>query len=104
MTKLISTRLHAFLDFATVGFAMALPQLLPCNRSTKTAITTLALSKLGYSLITRHELGLMKLIPMPLHLALDGVAGAGMIATPFLLDEDDIPTTACCVGLGLFDL
>jgi hypothetical protein len=104
MPKLISTRLHAFLDFATVGFALAFPRVLPCSRSTRNAITALALGKLGYALMTRHELGLVKLIPMRVHLALDSAAGAGLCALPFMLDEDDPATTACCVGMGLFDI
>ncbi len=53
----ISTRYHAVLHLATIGFALAFPRLLgACDRSTKVA-TTLAPGKLGYSLLTRQNSG-----------------------------------------------
>lgn len=101
----ISTRTHAFLDFATAGFALAFPRLLGASdRFTRTA-TGIALGKIGYSLLTRHELGAAKLLPMKTHLALDTVGGAAMCALPFLMDEEEKPAvTACAVGLGLLDI
>src|SRR5688500_1665351 len=104
MQKLISTRTHGVLDYLTGGLALVLPRLLPCNDSTKNIVTLMALGKLGYSMLTRHELGLYKLIPMQTHLAVDAIAGAGMCAIPFMTDEDDPATIACCVGMGLLDI
>ena len=104
MQKLISTRTHGILDYVTVGFALAFPRFLPCKESTKNAITTLFLGKLGYAMLTQHEMGLYKLIGMKTHLALDCMGGATLCAIPFMTDEDDPGTIACCVGLGLFDI
>jgi cytochrome P450 len=102
----ISTRTHALLDFATVGFALAFPRLLGASpRFTKVA-TALALGKLGYTLLTRHEGGAAKLISMKTHLQLDMVGGAAMAALPQVLDvqEEHAAVKACAVGLGLFDI
>jgi hypothetical protein len=102
--KPISTRTHAILDYLTVGFALAFPRLLGCRREFTDAVTALALGKLGYAMMTRHEGGIIKAIPMKTHLALDAAGGAAMCALPFLCDEDDPAAVACSVGMGLFDI
>ena len=100
----ISTRTHGVLDFLTVGFALTFPRVLGCSERFTNAVTGLALGKLGYALLTRHELGAVKAIPMPAHLTMDAIGGAGMCALPFILDEDDPAAIACAVGMGLFDI
>jgi hypothetical protein len=42
-----------------------------------------------YSLFTSYELGVLHIIPMPMHLVLDGAAGALLAASPFLLGFSD---------------
>lgn len=42
-----------------------------------------------YSAFTAYELGVLRILPMSLHLALDGVAGALLAASPFLLGFSD---------------
>jgi hypothetical protein len=39
-----------------------------------------------YSVFTAYELGMLRILPMSLHLMLDGAAGALLAASPFLLD------------------
>jgi hypothetical protein len=102
--KLISTRTHGILDYVTAGFALTFPRLLRCSDGFTNAVTMLALGKLGYSMLTKHELGLAKVIPMKVHLAMDAVGGAAMAALPFVMDEDDPTAVACAVGMGLFDI
>lgn len=102
--KPISTRAHGVLDFVTVGFALAFPRVLDCNKAFTDAVTVLALGKLGYGLLTRHELAAHRWIPMEAHLALDAVGGAALCALPFLTDEDDLAARCCAIGLGVFDI
>ncbi|HEX8912431.1 MAG TPA: hypothetical protein VF796_08725 [Humisphaera sp.] len=104
MNKPISTKLHGILDFATVGFALAFPRVLGCNRSFTNAVTMLALGKLGYALLTKHELGLAKVIPMKAHLAMDSVGGATLAALPFLTGEHSPAAMCCAIGMGAFDI
>ena len=104
MTKPISTRTHGMLDLLTVGFALAFPRLTGASSRLSNAVTCLALGKLAYGMMTRHELSIARIIPMKAHLALDTVGGAGLCALPFMLDEDDPAATVCCISMGLFDI
>ena len=106
MYQPISTKTHGVLDYLTAGTFFALPRLLGWSRSLTNAMTAIAATKLGYALLTRHELGAVKLIPMKAHLALDGAVGASLCALPFVLDEDDVDAgaPAALVSLGLFDI
>lgn len=42
-----------------------------------------------YSVFTAYELGALRILPMSLHLILDGLAGALLAASPFLLGFSD---------------
>jgi hypothetical protein len=42
-----------------------------------------------YSMFTAYELGVLRIVPMPMHLILDGGAGALLAASPFLLGFSD---------------
>lgn len=104
VTKPISTKMHGVLDYLTVGFALAFPRVLNCNRAFTNCVTALALGKLGYAMLTRHELGVKQLIPMKAHLIADAVGGATLCVLPFLTGEDDLAAQACAVGMGAFDI
>ena len=102
--QVISTKTHGILDFLTVGFALAFPRVLGCSKEFTNAVTMIAVGKLGYALMTKHELGVAKVIPMKAHLAMDAVGGATLAALPYLLDERDEAAMATCVALGLMDM
>ena len=90
MYKPISTRAHGILDYLTIATFLTLPRVMGWSRGLTQGMTMLALGKLGYTLFTRHELGLVKKLPMQAHLALDAAGGAALCAMPTLLgDEDD---------------
>src|SRR5215217_5777186 len=104
MRKPISTTTHGVLDYLTVATFFTLPRALGCSERFTRAVDMLALGKLCYSLMTRHELGVVKVIPMKAHLAMDCVSGAAMAALPFLMDEDNDAATAAFVAMGIFDI
>jgi hypothetical protein len=105
MYKPISTKTHGVLDYVTIGTLFALPRAMGWSRSLTDGLTALALGKLGYTLITRHELGLWRKLPMSAHLALDAASGAAMGAMPLMLgDEDDVGAQAACCALGTFEV
>ncbi|MBM6579269.1 SPW repeat protein [Microvirga sp. BT689] len=42
-----------------------------------------------YYVLTAYELGLLKILPMPMHLILDGIGGIVLAASPFLFGFAD---------------
>jgi cytochrome P450 len=101
----ISTRKHAILDLAAAGAALAFPRLLGAsNRFTKIT-TALALGKLGYTLLTRPELGIAKRLQVNRQPMLEAAGAMTMGALPFLFRKKEKATvTACAVGVAAWDL
>jgi hypothetical protein len=105
MRKPISTKTHAVLDYLTIGSFLFVPRLLNFSKTVTTGMTAVGLTKLAYTLLTRHELGAYKVLPMKAHLAMDVAGGAMLCALPFMAghDADDLET-AVCAGMGAFDI
>jgi hypothetical protein len=104
MKPRISTRTHAILDYLTVGTFLTLPRVLGWSDRLTNAVTFLAIGKLGYTLMTRHEGGAVRILPTKAHLALDAAGGATLASLPWLLDEDDDVAKVTCAALGAFDI
>ena len=102
--RIVSTKTHGVLDYLSVGTLLAAPRLLGWGPRATNLLTGAAVGTLAYSLLTRYELGLFKVLPMPGHLALDAMQGALMCAAPALLAEEDGSVSAALVGLGAFEL
>ena len=104
MTKPISTGMHGVIDYVTAATLLTLPGILGLSPRVSRAMKVIGLKKLIVSMLTKHELGIVKLIPMKTHLALDAVSGATLAALPLMLDERDEQAMAACVTLGLMDM
>jgi hypothetical protein len=102
--RFIPTWLHGIVDYLTVGALLAVPRALGWNKPAMTTLTAAASGLLGYSLCTRYELGMFKWIPMPVHLALDGMSGAALCAAPFLLPAKKKQRGALALGFLAFGL
>ncbi len=84
---LFSTKIHGVLDYATGGALLSAPNLLGLGDVPASA-RVLRLAGGGaalYSVLTDYELGAVKLVPMPVHLALDAASGALLASSPWLL-------------------
>lgn len=105
LDKPISTRVHGILDYTTVGALLTLPRLLKASPRAANVLAVAATGLLGYSLATRYEYSLWKRIPMPVHLALDGMSGSALLAAPFtFLKGETTIATAGIVGIGLMEV
>jgi hypothetical protein len=102
--KLLSTKAHGSIDYATAGALLVAPRVLGLSERVTTLLTGAALGTLGYSLLTRYERGLVRVLPMRAHLALDLAQGAALCAAPLLLPDEDDAVKAALVGLGVFEL
>jgi hypothetical protein len=84
--RLIPTRAHGIIDYLTSGTLLTAPELLRL-KDVPSATLTLRLTgakAAAYSLLTDYELGLVRLLPMRVHLALDAASGAFLASTPWL--------------------
>jgi hypothetical protein len=102
--KFLSTRTHGLIDYLSVGSLIALPRALGWSDRVTNFVTGSALGALGYSLLTRYELGVLKVLPMPGHLLLDGLSGAMFCGAPFLFPDEDTTVQSMLVGIGLFEI
>ena len=86
MIRFIPTQVHGVLDYLTGGTLLAAPRLLGLKSGSAAArvFTVAGGGAAAYSLLTDYELGLVKLLPMPAHLALDAASGALLAAAPWL--------------------
>ena len=87
--QFISTRVHGVLDYLMGILLIALPFLpgFPRLESSPSATwipVALGIGALVYSLVTNYELGALRLLPMPVHLAFDFLSGALLAASPWL--------------------
>ena len=102
--RFVPTKAHGFLDYLSVATLLAAPRALGWGPRTTKLLTGAAAGTLVYSLLTRYELGLKKVLPMPGHLALDAAGGALFCAAPMLLPEEDGSVGAALIGFGLFEI
>lgn len=85
--RFIPTRVHGVMDYAVGLLLIAAPFLLGfANGGPEMWVPIiLGVGTLIYSLFTDYELGLVRSIPMPVHLGIDVVAGIFLAASPWLL-------------------
>lgn len=102
--RFVPTKTHGVLDYLSVATLLAAPRALGWGPRATTLLTGAAAGTLVYSLLTRYEFGLKKLLPMPAHLALDAAGGALLCAAPALLPDEDGSVGAALVGLGAFEI
>ncbi len=86
MMRVIPTQVHGVLDYLTGGMLLSAPRVLGLE-DVPTSARVLRLAGGGaalYSMLTDYELGAVKLVPMPVHLALDATSGALLASSPWL--------------------
>lgn len=99
--KILSTRAHGYLDLALTGAMVALPRMFGSSAAATTMLTATGVGILGLGLVTRHELGAVKLIPMNWHLKLDTLSGALNVGAALLMPDEASRARTAMLGLGL---
>lgn len=103
--NIISRRTHGVLDYVVGLLLILAPKILGFdNDGPEDRIPMmLGIGTLVYSLLTRYELGLIKVIPFRGHMALDIISGLFLASSPWLFHFADrvwVPH----VLVGLFEL
>lgn len=88
--RFIPTAVHGVLDYLVGILLIVAPWVLgfASNGPDTTVPVVLGVVVILYSFATRYELGVLKVIPMPAHLWLDGLGGAFLAISPWLLQFD----------------
>src|SRR4051794_33830415 len=90
--RIIPTRVHAVIDYIYAVILLGLPYMLDAWTGDGAKIwvpMALGIGIILYSLFTAYELGLMKILPMPVHLLLDALAGLLLALSPYLFGFAD---------------
>ena len=88
---MIPTRVHGIIDYVVGALLILAPYLLGFADGTAAQWTPIILGVLVLvsSLMTRYELSVAKIIPMPVHLGLDIASGVLLLASPWLFGFAD---------------
>lgn len=84
--RFIPTRIHGYLDYLIGALLIVAPWLLMFDRGgAETWVpVVVGAATILYSTLTDYELGVVRSIPMPVHLSLDAIGGAFLAISPWL--------------------
>ena len=103
MPKFITKTIHAYLDYPVAIALMVLPFLLGLGEVNPAAFwlsLSTGIAAFGLTVLTDHHLGLIRVLPYAVHLAVDGAVGVVFVAAPFVLGFTGLEF-AYYLGLGL---
>ncbi len=98
--KRLSRRQHGFIDYGVGALELFLPRLLAPGPAAGRLLRVSGLNAVLLGAVTRHELGVVKLLPMRAHLALDGVFATVFLAAPFVLRDERPRVRGALAALG----
>ncbi len=90
--KVISPRMHGYLDFLTVIIFLLAPTLLGLSQLPAMLAYSLAAVHLMVTLASDFPFGIVKLIPFTIHGWIERLVGPSLIALPFILGFADEET------------
>lgn len=86
MLRFVTKEMHAYLDYPVAFALMGLPFLLGLGASNPLALyvsPAVGLAALVLTVFTDHHLGMIRVLPYKLHLAVDLAVGVLFLALPF---------------------
>ena len=86
--RFVTRKIHAYLDYPVAFSLIALPFVLGLGASNPIAkwlAVATGIAALVLTLLTNHELGVIKVVPFWFHLDVDRLVGAAFVAAPFAL-------------------
>ena len=100
MRRPIPPALHGVADWGFTAAVVAIPHVFPASPRLARTLRVAAVGLAAMSALTDYRLGVLRVLPMRGHLALDVPVAAAFIAAPALAPHEDTTTTAALSGLG----
>ncbi|TMV09088.1 hypothetical protein FGK63_08215 [Ruegeria sediminis] len=88
MPRFVTKEIHAYLDYPVAFALIGLPFLLGLGESSQLALyisPVVGLAALILTVFTDHHLGIVRILPYKIHLAVDLAVGILFLAIPFAL-------------------
>lgn len=86
--KIISSKLHGILDYIVVVFLLASPMLFKMEGTLCSFTYSLAAVHFLLTILTRFELGIIKLIPFPIHGIIEFFVAIALAMVSFWFNKD----------------
>ncbi len=86
--RFVTRTVHAYLDYPVVLALIGLPFILglgEANPIAKWLSVATGVAAFVLTLLTEHETGVIRVVPYPLHVAVDRLVGLVFVAAPFAL-------------------
>ena len=86
--RFITKSIHAYLDYPVAIGLLAMPFLFGLGAENPLALWLSVITgaaAFGLTVLTDHHLGLIRVLPYSLHLAVDGLVGIAFVAAPMAL-------------------
>jgi hypothetical protein len=89
--RFIDTKTHGFMDYLVGIFLIAAPWIFNLDPSATEGMIfiILGVAAVVYSLVTKYELGVIKILSMKAHLTMDVLSGIVLAASPWLFGFSD---------------
>jgi hypothetical protein len=100
MYRPISTRTHGLIDYTWATTAGTLPKMMNGATATARLVRGAATAASASSMVTNYEGGMLRVMPMRVHLATDVVLGAALLLAPWFLPRAERRYAAVPVALG----
>lgn len=86
--RFVTKTIHAFLDYPVAVALMVLPFVLKLGESQPMALwlsVGTGVAALTLTLLTDHQLGVIRILPYSFHLAVDAIVGVTFLSAPLVL-------------------
>ncbi len=84
--RFITKKIHAYLDYPVAFALVGLPVVLSLGNSSPVAFwlsIVVGIAAFGLTILTDHELGVIRVLPYSFHLLVDGAVGLVFLLAPF---------------------
>lgn len=100
----MSTKTHGLIDYLAGAAFMALPKVLGMKGPAAYLLHGAGAGAALYSFFTNYERGVVRVLPMKAHLAMDALSGGMLIGAAAMLDDEADEDRAALAAVGAFEI